>query len=165
MKSAISSRQATLETYINHVCQRGVDELTQSHLIKFGAVLVCGYIERSVEVIILERLDRRAQPRVIQFVKSHFKKGTNYDCSAIESLLQRFDEGWYNNFHSFVEKNPDIKEIISSCYSVRNSIAHGGSANIGQQRLRELFSAGKTLVDALVESTNDGKRGRTKKRR
>jgi hypothetical protein len=89
----------------------------------------------------------------LNFVKSHFLRGTNFDCAAIEQLLNRFDSGWYRSFQKFIEDNPEIKEGISSCYSVRNSVAHGGTMSVGSARLRELFDVSRRLIDAIARCT------------
>jgi RiboL-PSP-HEPN len=122
-------------------------------LARHGAILLCGYVERSVEVIVLDRLNRRAHERVMQFVKSHFKRGTNYDCEAICQLLERFDTAWARKFRAFVEANDAVKEGLSSVYTVRNSVAHGGDQSLGARRLVDLYVLCKQCVEAVVVST------------
>ena len=99
MRHAIKNRERKLDEFFLRAENVTDDEL-KSDLARFGAVLVCGYIERCVEIIVLERLTPRAQPRVLQFIKGHFKRGTNYDCEAICQLLTRFDQHWENKFRS-----------------------------------------------------------------
>lgn len=162
MRLQIDSRSKALSEYIAKCESAGVPEELQSYLFKFGTVLICGFVERSLETIILGRLSNRAQGRVLEFVKSHFQRGTNYDCNAIGQLLGRFDTDWRKLFMRFVEDNPDIREGISSCYAVRNSVAHGGSAGIGVKRLRELLQISQRLVEALIQATSsrgDGTEG------
>lgn len=153
MQLQIDNRFNSLDNYFQRISNAHADPETQSYLCRFGAVLVCGNIERCVEIIILGRLTALAQPRVLEFVKSHFKRGRNLDCPAIEQLLIRFDADWYRQFHDFIEANPAIKEGISSCYTVRNSVAHGGSTGIGLARLRVFKEASKSMIDQLLICT------------
>jgi RiboL-PSP-HEPN len=132
-----------------------VSERIQSYLFRFGTVLICGNVERSIEIIILERLAARAHPRVLSFVKSHFQRGINFDCNAVKQLLQRFDADWYRAFNAFVENNPHVEEGIVSCYSVRNSVAHGGTMGVGKKRLQELLELSRIYVNAIVECTSN----------
>lgn len=152
MQQQLDARHLTLEAYLTKVESHNDEEL-KSYLCRFGAVLICGNIERSVEIIILSRLETRAQARVLNFVKSALTRGQNLDCEAIQQLLNRFDPAWYRKFADAVEANPEIKEGISSCYAIRNSAAHGGSQNIGINRLRELLAVHKRLVEAIVVAT------------
>jgi HEPN superfamily RiboL-PSP-like protein len=138
MRQELDSRFRAIEEFVEYSCSAGVPEQVQSYLFRFGTVLICGNIERSVEIIVLSRLKHRAHPRVLSFIKSHFLRGTNLDCAAVEQLLNRFDSGWYRSFCKFIEENPDVKEGISSCYSVRNSVAHGG--HVGWKRTTQRTS-------------------------
>ncbi len=153
MQHQLDSRYRAVDAYVNKVVAAGGDEELQSYLYRFGAVLICGNIERSIEIIVLERLNTRAQRRVLNFVKSYFERGHNFDCTAIAQLLNRFDAEWYRKFSRFVEVNEDIRDGVSSCYSVRNSAAHGGSQGVGAKRLQELLTISKRLIDGVVAAT------------
>jgi len=153
MQSQLDSRFSSLVLFIKKSSESSIPEEVQGYLFRFGSVLICGNIEQSIKIIILNRLAYKAQPQVLNFVKSHLLRGANFDCSAIEQLLNRFDTKWYRSFCQFVENNPDVKEGVSSCYAVRNSVAHGGSMNLGSQRLEELAEVSRGLIDGVVQST------------
>ena len=70
---AIEQRFRSLEQQIELACSAADEEVAAS-LRQYGTVLICGFVERSIEVVLLERLTRRAHPRVLNFVKSHFKR-------------------------------------------------------------------------------------------
>lgn len=152
MRHSIESRERKLEKFFSRAKGAGDDEL-KSDLARLGAVLVCGYVERCVEVIILDRLATRAQPKVLQFIKSHFKKGTNYDCEAICQLLVRFDQNWETAFRSTISRNDQWLSSLASAYSLRNSIAHGGDGNKGLAGIESLYLDCKNVVEALIEAT------------
>ncbi|WP_162419825.1 HEPN domain-containing protein [Microvirga brassicacearum] len=154
MQHAIESRERKLDAFFARAMSAGNDEL-KSDLARFGAVLVCGYVERCVEVIILHRLTTRAQPRVLLFIRSHFKKGTNYDCEAICQLLIRFDQNWETAFRSTISRNDQWSSSLASAYALRNSIAHGGDGNKGLPGVEALYTDCKNIVVALVEATNN----------
>jgi hypothetical protein len=153
MQQALDSRFRAVEVYVDKVTASAADEELKSYLYRFSAVLICGNIERSVEIIVLGRLQHRAHPRVLNFVKSYFARGRNLDCLAIEELLNRFDSDWYRKFTKFVEDNHEIKEGVASCYAVRNSVAHGGNQGVGAKRVKELLAISKRLLDGVVNAT------------
>jgi len=101
----------------------------------------------------LERLRNRAHPRVISFIKSYFKRGTNYDCEAIKQLLLRFDPEWGRRFESEIGGMSALSETVSSCYSVRNSVAHGGGGSLGSARLKELAETCIEVIRVIERST------------
>ena len=146
MPIALDSREAELRRFIFNQVPKAEDEELQSYLCRLGAVMVCGYIERSIEIIILNKLDKRAHPRILSFVKGHFQRGTNYDCNAITQLLHRFDTQWAQKFQEFVSTNEELDRSISSCYGARNAIAHGISQGLGQRILQKYFENSVTLI-------------------
>ena len=91
MQLELDSRFREVEAYVQRACAATSPEEIQSYLFRFGTVLICGYVEQSIQIIIMHRLANKAQPRILNFVKSHFGRGTNYNCPAIEQLLNRFD--------------------------------------------------------------------------
>ena len=149
---AIEERFKLLEQQVELACNAS-DEEVAANLRRFGTVLICGFVERSIEVILLERLKPLAHPRVLNFVKSHFKRGTNYNCEVICSLLERFEPEWKNKFKHFMDNNEKEVDALSSTYSVRNSVAHGGSGGINAITLRERRDDVKKIVDALIKAT------------
>src|SRR5215211_4830429 len=140
MQLQLDARFRVVEAFINEASNANVPDKVKSYLFGFGTVLICGNIERSIEIIILNRLADRAQPRVLSFVKSpHFQRSINFGSSAVKQLLQRFDSEWYRAFCAAIDKNPHVETAIASCYSVRNSVAHGGTMSVGENRLKEFL--------------------------
>lgn len=153
MQLQLDSRYDAVVRFIADASSSGVPPAVQAHLYRFGTVLVCGYVERSVEIIMIERLTKKAQPQVLNFIRSHFKRGQNLNTGAVSDLLNRFDADWYRKFEAFLASNESVKVGISSCYGLRNTIAHGGTATVTQKRLSELLDAAKKMVDAIVDAT------------
>jgi hypothetical protein len=154
MRHAIDSRERKLDAFFARAKHTGDDEL-KSDLARLGAVLVCGYVERCVEIIILGRLSTRAQPKVLNFVKSHFKMGANYDCEAICQLLTRFDRDWETEFRLSITAHEQWSTSLSSAYALRNSIAHGGDGTQGLTGIEAFYTDSKNIVSALIDATND----------
>jgi hypothetical protein len=149
LQFVIEQRFAALEKLVVAVHARGLDEQTAAYLCKLGSVLVCGNLEKCVEHLFIEKVGGESQPRVTNFLKSHFRTGRNCDCEYILQLMFRFDSGWGPKFEKFVEENNRVKEGVSSCYAVRNSVAHGGGQSLGPNALKQFYEATLTLVAEL----------------
>ena len=145
----LDARKKRLDVYFKRIQEGDVADEIRSDLAKFGAVQICGFVERSVEIIVLDRLTGRAHPRVTNFIKGHFKRGTNYDCEAICQLLGRFDTQWEANFREYLRKNDNVVSGMKSAYTLRNAIAHGGEANRGVAGVMQLYVDAKSTVNAL----------------
>lgn len=153
MRHSIDSRIRRLDTFFQRAKQTPLPDETRSDLARFGAVLVCGFVERCVEVIILERLSNRAHPRVNSFIRSYFKRGTNYNCEAICQLLERFDLNWSRRFRETLVSRDNLAESMNSAYTLRNSIAHGNDGNRGLNGVEDLYVDAKQLVEAMIVAT------------
>lgn len=151
MTIAIEQRFRAVEKVVLAAQVKGLEPETASYLCRLGAVIVCGNIERCVEILITERVGVGSVPQVTPFLKTYFKRGTNYDCENIADLLFRFDSNWGHKFREFVDKNDQIKEGIASCYAVRNSIAHGGTNSLGPKTLKQYYENSLTLVAEIEQ--------------
>jgi hypothetical protein len=145
----IEHRFQKLHKLVVSAQQKGLDEETASYYCKLGCVLVCGNLERCIEILIRDRVGKRSAPQVSTFLAAYFKRGSNYDCDDIKELLFRFDNDWGHLFDNFVSTNEFIRTSISSAYSVRNSVAHGGGGSLGPNLLKQYFDASFTLVAEL----------------
>lgn len=154
MRLSIENREQALGGFIARCAENDVPEDIQSAMRVHSVVQLCGYIERSMEVIILARLEKKAHPRLIEFVKSHFKKGTNFRCPVIKGFLERFDTGWSRKFQDFMDENDDVVESVNSAYTFRNQAAHGNSINLSAHRLSELFEGSRCAVQAIIDCTS-----------
>jgi hypothetical protein len=147
----IEQRFKQLEELINAAALRDLDERTASYFCKLGSVQVCGNLERCVELIIMARLSNRSAPQVGNCFRRYFVRGVNYDCERICQLLYQFDNRWGHAFEDFVTANDHLKESISSCYAIRNSVAHGGGQSLGPRILKQYFDASFEVVAKLEQ--------------
>lgn len=139
MRFAIEERFKSVERLVAHAENQRADPEAAAYYCKLGSVLICGAIERSVEIVISDRINSRSASQVASFLKKYFKRGTNYNCDEVCALLYSFDNQWGKYLEDFVNDNDRVKESISSCYAVRNSVAHGGGQSLGPQILRQYF--------------------------
>ena len=149
MSFELQVRFLALEKLVVAASVRGLDEQLAAFLCKLGSVQICGNLERCTEILIVSRIGSRSPRQVGAFLRAYFKRGTNYDCDQICQLLYRFDPEWGRQFEIFVTENENLKESISSCYAVRNSVAHGGSQSLGPNILRQYFDASFSIVTQL----------------
>jgi RiboL-PSP-HEPN len=146
MSLAIENRFQAVEKVINAASQNGLDEQMASYLCRLGSVLICGAVERSIEIIIDSRVCQRSVPQISSFMRSYFKKGTNYTSDQIATLLMRLDVSWGSEFERIIEANERFKTSLNSCYAIRNSVAHGGTQSLGPTILRQYFDDAFSLI-------------------
>jgi hypothetical protein len=147
----IEQRFQILEKVIVAAADKSLDERIASYVCRLGSVQICGNLERCVELILIARLADRSPKQIGNFLRRYFGRGENYDCERILQLLYRFDSGWGRAFEDFVKANDFLKDSISSCCAVRNSVAHGGSHSLGPQILRQYYDASLQIVTKLED--------------
>jgi hypothetical protein len=147
----IEQRFRSLEELIEAAADKNLDERIASYICRLGSVQICGNLERCIELILVARLADRSPKQVGSFLRRYFERGTNYDCQRIGQLLYRFDSDWGHTFENFVKANDHLKESVSSCYAVRNSVAHGGAQSIGPRILRQYYDASFDVVRKIEE--------------
>ena len=151
MSFEIEQRLKRLEELIVACADKRLEELTASYLCRLGSVQICGNLERCIELILIARFASRSPKQIGSFLRQYFKRGTNYDCERILQILHQFDTNWGHSFDEFVKLNDNLKESISSCYAVRNSVAHGGSQSLGPSILRQYYEASKSIIIKIEE--------------
>ena len=124
MRHALDSRTRQIDAFIARLNEPTVSQKI-SKLCSQGMVPCCCVpsVERSVEIIILDRLSRRAHERVMQFVKSHFKPPEQITIAeAICQLLRAaLDIAWSRKYRTFIDGHDAMcKEALTSVYTVRN---------------------------------------------
>ncbi len=149
MQISVENRFRTVERLILAAQEKGLEEEIASYFCKLGCIMTCGAVERSVEILILEHVGSRSSPEVQSFLRAYFKRGVNYDCDEIASLLHRFNKEWGHRYEDYVAKNDPVKQGVASLYSVRNSVAHGGANSTGPSNLKEYFYRAFDMVAEL----------------
>jgi hypothetical protein len=96
----IEYRFQKLEKLVVTAQQKGLDEEVAAYYCKLGCVLVCGNLERCIEILLRDRVGKRSAPQVSTFLAAYFKRGSNYDCDDIKELLFRFDNNWVASLKS-----------------------------------------------------------------
>jgi hypothetical protein len=150
----VETRKQQLDAYFRRAADAAIPDEVRADLAKHGIVLVCGFVERSVETVIMEKITQRAHPRVQSFIRGYFKIGTNYNCDAIAQLLERFDLAWGAKFRAVMKTRDDLVEALRSAYDLRNSIAHGGTGNRGLSGVQDLYALAKEVVDTMEAATS-----------
>jgi hypothetical protein len=148
----IEQRFKRLEELVMAAADRDLDGQVASYICRLGSVQICGNLERCVELILIARLADRSPKQVGRFLRRYFERGVNYDCERICQLLYRFDSSWGHAFEDFVNANDHLRQSVSSCYAVRNSVAHGGPQTIGPLILRQYYDASLEVVVKLEET-------------
>lgn len=129
------------------------DKAEQAEWAKYLCVLVSGFIEESLRVLLEEYTRTRATPVIQNFVSGEIKDITNCKVSKIVSVLQRFNPTWETDFLNGIQASSrfvnEIKDSVDSVISNRHQIAHGRNIGLHYATIYTYYSNVKKAVETL----------------
>jgi len=116
---------------------------------KYLCVLVSGFVEESVRLLILKYVESRASPDIQHFVGHKVRMFQNAKMSNILTLLEHFS----NEFRLRVETatEGDLKDAIDSVVQNRHQIAHGRFIGITFVTIKDYYRRVLTVIEILEE--------------
>ena len=125
----------------------------QSEWSKYLCILVSGYIEESLRVLLEQYSKNHSSSHIQNFVSKEIKSITNCKTSKIESILSQFSPAWKDYFidqmSSKSAKSDEIKNSINSIIANRHQIAHGKNVNLSYSSVSNYYKNVKKAVDIL----------------
>ena len=121
----------------------------QADYARYLCVLVTGYLEQAVTLVILKYVDGVGDQRISRYVASTLNREGSMQASRILALVGRLDEGWHSQL--IVKLSPQHREAIGSAYASRNKIAHGEDVDLTYRRVRDYYDLVREVVGFLEE--------------
>ncbi|MEH2384263.1 MAG: HEPN domain-containing protein [Nostoc sp.] len=125
----------------------------QSEWSKYLCILVSGYIEESLRVLLEAYSTSHASPYIQNFVSREIRSITNCKTNKIVDTLCKFNSAWGSDFtHQISAKSriaDEIKDSIDSIVTNRHAIAHGKSSGIRYSTVYNYYNNVKKAVEVL----------------
>ena len=125
----------------------------QSEWSKYLCVLVSGFIEESLRVMLEEYTKTHSATNIQNFVENQIVSITNCKTSRILEILRKFSQGWADDFSNQIQtqslKPDEIKNSIDSVISNRHNIAHGRNGGITYATISNYYNSIKKAVEIL----------------
>lgn len=125
----------------------------QSEWSKYLCVLVSGYIEESLRVLLEEYAYNNSSSNIQNFVAKEIKNITNCSVGKIENILSKFDSTWKDNFTDQIasksKRSDEIKNSINSVVTNRHQIAHGKNISLNYSSVSNYYKNVKVAVEIL----------------
>lgn len=132
------------------------DDELKKDIARYVCVLVSGYIEESLRLLINNYANGKSSPKIQHYVNSNIKRITNCKYNKIIDVLNAFDSAWSDDFTTKVSTQEPIpnqfKDSIDSVVSTRHEIAHGKNSGISIVRIEEYFQNVDKAITLLDQS-------------
>jgi len=122
----------------------------KSHWSRYLCVLVCGFIENSVELCLSEYSRRSASPFVSNFVSAKLRGFQNPKMGAILDLLGSFSPDWRAQIESATQGQ--LSDSVNSIVGNRHKIAHGDSVSLSIGSLTAYYKDAVAVVELLQKT-------------
>ena len=127
MNRKILSHQTRLDNLFKKI--ETISEISdQAEWSKYLCVLVSGYLEEALRILLEEYVSQTASPNVKNFIAQEIERITNCKTTKIETILERFSLDWKHEFSTKITDK--IKNSINSIVDNRNSLVHGKNVGI-----------------------------------
>lgn len=125
------------------------DPELRSDFAKYLCILVSGYLENAVVVLVREHARRSGGPSLQRFVESRTKRFTNANAQRIQELLGSFDDGWRAAMEGCLVE--ERKDAVNSVVALRNAVAHGQSVDLTYQRIAEYYGRVQKVIERIAD--------------
>jgi hypothetical protein len=116
---------------------------------KYLCILVSGFIEESLRVLLEKYCENKASANIQKFVGKKIDNITNCKTEKIKRILLEFSSDWENEFTNKI--NDQIKTAIDNVVQNRHKIAHGKSIPMSYHNILNYYNNVKKAVEILEE--------------
>ena len=109
-----------------------------SHWAKYLCILVCGFLENSVELCLIEYCKRRADENINNFVSNQLRSFQNPKMGKIVELFASFSKTWEADLKT--DTDGRILDAVNSIVANRHLIAHGGTSQLSMSSLKGYYA-------------------------
>lgn len=132
----IASRKQNLDSLFARL-STVTDPEMQSHWARYLCVLVSGFIEDSVRILLTEYVKGKANKKISDYVMSQLSSFTNANTEKILTLTGKFSKDWELALRA--EVDDELKSAIDSTVARRHEIAHGKNSSITFHTIRNYY--------------------------
>ncbi|BAZ84005.1 HEPN domain-containing protein [Dolichospermum compactum] len=116
---------------------------------KYLCILVSGFIEESLRVLLEKYCENKASVNIQKFVGKKIDDITNCKTEKIKRILLEFSSDWANEFTNKI--NDQIKTAIDNVVENRHKIAHDKSIGMSYHNILSYYNNVKKAVEILEE--------------
>ncbi len=125
-----------------------------AHWAKYLCVLVCGFLENSVELCLATYSKKRGDENINNFVSSQLRSFQNPKMGKIVELFGTFSKAWEAELKG--ETDGRILDAVNSIVANRHMIAHGGASQLSMLSLKAYYADVVRLVEIMQRICGNG---------
>lgn len=120
----------------------------KSHLAKYLCVIVCGFLETSVQEIFRSYCRNNSSTNVSNYVEKKLERFVNPNTEMMLQLAGLFSQQWRGNIET--EITDELKDSVNSIRGNRISIVHGHrSVTITFERIKKYYEDAISVIEII----------------
>jgi len=147
MNPRLLSEKQRLDSLFDRISKLSLDEEFLAHWSRYLCVLISGFIENAMRILITEYSKKKSHPNVSNYVSKQIKGITNLNKEKILQLLGSFDPEWRNVIEQKISDQQ--KDAIDSIVANRHNIVHGRSVGITVPQVKNYYQCVLTVIDTI----------------
>jgi len=130
------------------------DDEIKSHYSKYLCVLLSGFIEESLKVILLNYTSNKSHPNVWNYVDLSTQNLSNLNAEKLGIALNQFCSQWKDKYDACL--TGEEKDSIDSVVANRHQIAHGKNVGVTFTRVESWYTNIKRVIEKVNFIVNEG---------
>ena len=147
MHPILYSEKQRLDTLFSRLKEFLGDEELAAHWSRYLCVLLSGFIENTMRILLTSFAKEKSHPYISNFVAKNLSSITNLNEQRIQQVLGSFSESWRQIFEKLI--TDEQKDAVNSVLANRHSIVHGRSVGISPVRITEYYKQVLQIVDMI----------------
>ena len=125
------------------------DEEAAAHWSRYLCVLLSGFIENAMRILLSEYAKARSHPNISHFVSHSISGLTNLKEERMQQILGSFSDAWRTDFAQMI--SDEQKDALDSVIANRHNIVHGRSVGVSPVSIQTYYARVLEVLD-LIEN-------------
>jgi len=134
----IDAQRKRLDALFDKATDLSGDPELLAHWAKYLCVLVCGFLENSVELCLSDYCQKRSDECINNFISSELRSFQNPKMAKILELFGTFSKTWEEDMRN--SSDGRISDAVNSIVANRHMIAHGGRSQISMSAVKNYYA-------------------------
>ena len=147
MNPILLSEKQRIDSLFERISTLPLDEEFHAHWSRYLCVLISGFIENAMRILITEYSRNKSHPNVSNYVSIQIKGITNLNNEKILQLLGSFNPEWRNEIE--LKITDAQKDAIDSIVANRHNIVHGRSVGITVPRVKNYYQCILAVINTI----------------
>ncbi len=144
----IDAQQKRLDALFDKASDLADDPELLAHWAKYLCVLVCGFLENSVELCLSDYCRKRSDEYINNFISSELRSFHNPKMGKILEMFGAFSKTWEEDLRR--SSDGRISDAVNSIVANRHMIAHGGRSQLSMSAVKGYYADVVRAVELML---------------